>query len=136
MPAELFYMDTEIWVKTPYDADFVESIKVEIPKEYRRWDSEEKVWAVSYLYEDALIHLCETYYDGVVQYGRQAYTPVTQPPQEYATLHLLTSAPREVVMAAYRALSKLYHPDVSQKPDAAEKMKEINIAFDRIMGKS
>jgi hypothetical protein len=136
MPAELFYMDTEIWVKTPYDADFVESIKAEIPKEYRRWDSEEKVWAVSYLYEDDLIRLCKIYYDGVVQYGRQTYATVPQSPQAYATLHLLPSAPREVVMAAYRALSKLYHPDVSQKPDATEKMKEINIAFDRIMSKN
>ncbi len=133
MPAELFYMETEIWVRTPYKAAFVAGIKVVIPKGYRHWDGEEKVWAVSYLYEEKLIRLCQTCFGGVVQYGQQKSTQAIQASPRYQALHLLPSAPGEVVMAAYRALSKLYHPDVSQDPNATEKMKKINVAFDDIM---
>lgn len=135
MPAELFYMDTEIWVRAPYNPGFVVEIKGEIPKEHRRWDAEEKVWAVSYLYERALIRLCRTYLGGVVQYRQGELARAIQPPPAYQTLHLLPSAPREVVLAAYRALSKLHHPDVSSDHNANEVMKNINVAFDEIMGR-
>jgi hypothetical protein len=45
----------------------------------------------------------------------------------YQTLHLLPSAPPEVVKAAYRALATLHHPD---KPGGdGERMKVINDAY-------
>ena len=48
----------------------------------------------------------------------------------YETLHLLDSAPLEVVTAAYRALSLLHHPD--RDGGNEEKMKAINNAIDEI----
>ena len=48
----------------------------------------------------------------------------------YVTLHLLPSAPPEVVKAAYRALATLHHPD---KPGGdGERMKVINDAYRRL----
>lgn len=136
MLAELFYMDTTIWAKTPYVKGFVTLLKDKIPKEYRYWDGEEKVWVVNYSYEVELIALCETYFDGITKYGEKRYiTPSIQSPPAYKILFLTSNAPREVVIAAYRALSKLYHPDVNKEVGANEKMKGINIAFEEIMGR-
>ncbi len=47
----------------------------------------------------------------------------------FTTLHLLPSAPPELVKAAYKTLAKIYHPDV--QGDSA-KMIEINRAFEII----
>lgn len=133
MIAELFYLDTSIWAKTPYNKDFVSALKDKIPKDYRRWDPDEKVWVISYSYENRLIALCSTYFDNIAQYGEKRYTITS--PLPYQTLHLLPTAPKEVVLAVYRALSKLYHPDVSKDINATTKMVKINNAFDEIMGR-
>jgi hypothetical protein len=48
----------------------------------------------------------------------------------YVTLHLLPSAPPEVVKAAYKALATLHHPD---KPGGdGERMRVINAAYRRL----
>ncbi|MFW0859515.1 MAG: DnaJ domain-containing protein [Dehalococcoidia bacterium] len=51
-------------------------------------------------------------------------------PDYYATLQVHPEADREVVVAAYRRLAAKYHPDVSTSPDAAEKMKQLNEAYE------
>lgn len=136
MIAELFYLDTSIWAKTPYNASFVIALKDKIPKGYRHWDSEEKVWVINYCYEEELIAICSMYFKDIAYYGEKKYSSKSiQSSPAYETLHLLPTAPKEVVIATYRALSKLYHPDVSNKPNAMERMKEINVAFDKIMGR-
>jgi len=45
--------------------------------------------------------------------------PTSPLTQAYATLHLLPTAPPEVVQAAHRALVKLHHPDAGGEHDAA-----------------
>ena len=138
MIAELFYMDTTIWARTPYNASFVTELKDRIPKEYRYWDKDERVWVVNYSYEKAILDLCSEYFDRVIKYGKKRYsapTAITSPSPAYQTLHLLPSAPKELIVAAYRVLSKLYHPDINKETNATEKMKRINVAFDEIMGR-
>lgn len=135
MIAEFFYMDTAIWVKAPYKVKFILALKGRIPKDYRYWDASEKVWVVNYSYEKELIALCSTYFSDIAYYGKKKYAKAIQSSPAYQTLHLLPSAPKEVIMAAYRALSKLYHPDVSKDINATEKMVKINIAFEEVMGR-
>jgi curved DNA-binding protein CbpA len=48
----------------------------------------------------------------------------------YDILEINQSASIEVIQAAYRALSKKYHPDLNRSPDALQKMQEINNAKD------
>lgn len=48
----------------------------------------------------------------------------------YENLKVSRDAPPEVIRAAYKALSMLWHPDRSIDPRAAEIMKTINIAHD------
>ncbi len=47
----------------------------------------------------------------------------------YETLQVTPTAEPEVVVAAYRALAKKYHPDRSEAPDAMARMARINVAF-------
>ena len=51
----------------------------------------------------------------------------------YAILGVLPNAESVVSRAAYRALSKLYHPDVYSGNDAAQKMSDINEAYEIIV---
>lgn len=48
----------------------------------------------------------------------------------YEVLQVHPSAEPEVIEAAYKKLAQKYHPDVSNNPAAAERMKKINIAHD------
>jgi curved DNA-binding protein CbpA len=50
----------------------------------------------------------------------------------YAILHVLPSAEDDVIKAAYRALSKRYHPDIftGDKAFATKRMQEINAAYE------
>ena len=52
----------------------------------------------------------------------------------YEILHVVNFAEIEVVRAAYRAVSKLYHPDINPNADP-DIMKKINIAFE-VLGDS
>jgi DnaJ-class molecular chaperone len=61
--------------------------------------------------------------------------PNQPPPQQplaspYQTLYLLPDAPPEVVKASYKALAKLYHPDL--RSGYGDRMVEINRDFDAI----
>lgn len=47
----------------------------------------------------------------------------------YKTLQVHHDAGQDIIDAAYRCLSKMYHPDINKSPLAAERMKDINIAY-------
>lgn len=47
----------------------------------------------------------------------------------YKTLQVHHDAGQDIIDAAYRCLSKMYHPDVNNSPLAVERMKDINVAY-------
>ena len=51
-------------------------------------------------------------------------------PDYYAILQVHHKAEKEVIAAAYRRLAARYHPDVNASPDAAERMKQLNEAYE------
>ncbi|MGQ9552927.1 MAG: DnaJ domain-containing protein [Anaerolineae bacterium] len=51
-------------------------------------------------------------------------------PDLYKILQVDPDAEPEVVEAAYRRLALKYHPDVSTAPDAAERMRDLNMAYE------
>lgn len=48
----------------------------------------------------------------------------------YETLEVSTSATDEEIKKSYRRLARKYHPDINKEPDAEEKFKEINAAYE------
>jgi DnaJ-class molecular chaperone len=54
------------------------------------------------------------------------------PADFYRVLQIDPDAEPEVVAAAYRKLAAKYHPDVNRTPEAADRMREINVAYDTL----
>ena len=48
----------------------------------------------------------------------------------YATLGVGKNASAEEIKSAYRKLAKQYHPDINKEPQAQNKFKEINEAYE------
>ena len=52
------------------------------------------------------------------------------PPDYYAILQVDPRAEKEVIDAAYRRLAAKYHPDVNRQAGAAERMIQLNTAYE------
>ena len=50
-------------------------------------------------------------------------------PDYYTTLQVTPEAEQAVIEAAYRQLARLYHPDMSDAPDAVGRMRALNDAY-------
>lgn len=50
----------------------------------------------------------------------------------YAVLQVMPSAEDEVIRAAYRALAAKFHPDRDSSENAAQRMREINMAYEML----
>lgn len=50
----------------------------------------------------------------------------------YKMLEVHYDAGQEIINAAYRCFSKIYHPDINSEKNAAERMKLINVAYNTI----
>ena len=48
----------------------------------------------------------------------------------YEVLGISKSATEQEIKKAYRSLAKKYHPDVNKEPDAADKFKEVQEAYE------
>jgi curved DNA-binding protein len=53
----------------------------------------------------------------------------------YETLEVASSASDSEIKKAYRKLARQYHPDVNKSPEAEEKFKEINAAYEVLSDK-
>jgi DnaJ-class molecular chaperone len=71
--------------------------------------------------------------DAVIEHAghRPGPQPTRPSDQEYAILHLLPSAPPELVAAAFRCLAKLHHPDVGGDAAAMRRLTDAHAALSR-----
>jgi hypothetical protein len=115
-----------------YNSEMVEAIKVNIPSRQRTWKGDIKQWWFKREAQTAMLALAERYC-GTVRHVQENGDLAPALPAElvaaYRALHLLPSAPPEVVKVAYRVMCKLHHPD---KGGMTREMQRINEAYDRL----
>ena len=142
---------------SPYIDDMVERLR-DLPKPNRRWDSDLKAWVIHYDSLDAAAAIAfEVWGDGEVNHvvwaglpdaandclcghaeaagypgtGRAEYPSGARfDDGPYAILHLLPTAPKDVVKAVRRQHAIMNHPDHGGD---GESMSKINRAYEEIM---
>lgn len=120
-----------------YSPQMVQAIKDNIPSRSRRWCPERKVWWFQAGMLSSIEALARAHC-GSVQYvtdrgdGEAQLVPADQA-AAFKALHLLPSAPDEVVRAAYRAMCKLHHPDAG---GTTREMQRVNEAFGVLAARS
>ena len=122
----------------------IEALKDYVPACNRVYVPERKTWRIDGYAHDCLqgwLAYARSTFNARIEWIGETYEDPEaewKPPKRerpkagdpYQTLHLLPSAPPEVVKAAYRALATLHHPD---KPGGdGERMKVINDAYRRL----
>lgn len=138
MNSQAVYTESGRLVLTfPFSRMFVELLKNTIPYTSREWDPERKAWTIDPPYTDLAIALLVKHFPDAHIGGRPG--PSFRSPRstcsclsrdsDYAKLYVLPTAPPEVIRAAYRALTKMRHPDVG---GSVAVMQELNAAFERV----
>jgi hypothetical protein len=159
MRAFLMREGDRVRVVTPYVPEFVADLKEEIPYYAKTWDRESKNWLVDGEYEETALEVATRYFETTVvvaeaealrreRAARAASAPPPRPDaahstarcaevvrsvyREEAELYLLPGAPLAVIQAAYRAVSKLVHPDLAGESSHA-RMVAVNRAYDLLV---
>ena len=118
----------------PFDAFVVGELKRAVPAPLRTYDPDSKTWTVAGRYVHAVYHVLDRVFGEVeVEGARSGAADHRQRAggDPYEVLHLLPSAPDEVVTVVYRTLARLCHPDCGGEHDA---MVALNQAYDAIGG--
>jgi hypothetical protein len=136
---DLFDGRFEVRVRGSEFSDIIESLKDFIPANYRSFNPDAKAWRifeVHYLrkwlkrlewWDDVKVEWASAKYG----YRRPAEQTWRDPRAEaFKALHLLETAPPELVKAAHKTLAFLHHPD---RGGDLEQMKVINAAADVIL---
>lgn len=118
----------DVILKFPYSQSFIEELKYQIPQSYRTYDADTKTWRIDRFYADEAVSLFYEYFPDAEGSYYTERPAVPALPEWCLTLHVLPTAPRQVVDAAYKALCKLYHPDTAS--GSHEKMKQLNQAVE------
>lgn len=109
---------------TPFVQGFVDQLKDTIPPGHRHWVPEYKGWRISEGWVDAAVEVADEWYDlRFAQEANISHAPAHQ------LLGLLPTADPAVIDAAYRALSKKWHPDAG---GTNERMRDLNLAYERL----
>ena len=110
-------------IYSPFDRAFVDALKD--GTRTRRWDQGAKRWECLALEYERALRLMQRFFDVV---DEPEWRPGRSP---YDVLGVRRDAPMEVIEAAYRAMTKLHHPDMHGY-QATGRMATVNAAMDTI----
>ena len=129
IPRAMYNRAGEVDLRFPFNARLVELLKSEIPARFRSYDPGAKTWTVKTAYASRAVDLLLDHFpDARIERPgtRPEPAPPLTPARPFAVLHLLPTAPPELIDAAYRCLARLWHPDAGGNNDV---MQEINGAY-------
>jgi hypothetical protein len=136
-PTARFRYDGHVVLTFPYSKRLVDQLKAQIPGHARTYDPATKEWTVAPAYAAIALSLLRTTFpDAVTEEPghRTEPQPIRSSDQAYATLHLLPSAPDELIDAAFRVLARQCHPDVAGGDGS--RMRELNDAYADLKAKA
>ena len=116
----------------PFSAFVVDALKRAVPSPLRTYDPDTRTWTVAARYVSGVYHLLDQVFGEVgVEGSRSGAADRGRPTggDPYVVLHLLSTAPPELVTAAHRCLAKLHHPDAG---GSTAVMQRINRAVESI----
>jgi hypothetical protein len=116
-----------IHIRSPYNAQYVSDIKVEIDRSYRKWNPDSKTWSVDVSMLDTLITISERYF--TVNVIEQAVPEVIVEGGHDAYSELLSGLPNDVLKKVYRAIALECHPDKGADPKL---LSAANVAWEKI----
>ena len=126
--ATLWLKDGWIFVRTPYNPDFVSELKSKISASHRKWDPVEKLWKVDPSQDDLLVAIVTKFYgEPTVLEDKEVVTIALTDGDPYGAL--LRLAPDDVLKKVFRLIATSLHPD---KGGPADKMTSANQAWKAI----
>jgi hypothetical protein len=119
----------------PYRAALVDELKSAIPFRFRSYDPKDKTWMIEIPYVDLAIEILLEHYPNAEVPQRARASDSTEAwtggQEDFQVLHLLPTAPSELVDAAYRTLAKLHHPDVGGDATVMRRLTEAHDVLSR-----
>ena len=132
IPRATYTSAGEVKIRFPYHAHVVELVKAGIPAYARSYNAADRTWTVTAAYATHAVDLLVWFFPDarIARPGNRA-GPAPQPStaRPFAVLHLLPSAPPELIEGAYKILARLHHPDVGGDPEA---MRALNDGHDAL----
>jgi hypothetical protein len=104
-------------IEFDFSEAMVSALKEQVPSRQRKWCPDLRQWWFKADVIELVVELARTHC-GDVQH--EALDP-------FATMHLLPTAPPELVTVAYRTLAKLAHPD---RGGDVHRMQALNVAYE------
>ena len=125
----------ELECTIPFQADLIAAWKDAIPFRYRSFDPDTRAWRFWGCYESIAVDLLQRFFPGTDIPTRPAAHASSRGRQRgnnhFEILHLLPSAPSELIDAAYRCLAKQFHPEVRGDPAIMRQLTEAHDALSR-----
>ena len=133
LPQAVINRDGTAVLTFPYCRELVDDIKRTLMSHQRTYNPDTKSWTVTPGSATVAISLLRRYFghDVVVTDLRNQQTPnADQRAKTFAALHLLPTAPPELVKTAYKTLALLSHPD---RPGGdGEQMRALNASYEAL----
>lgn len=106
----------------------IAALKDAIPADYRTFDGDTKSWRITTAGRegfDGWLAYMRAFHKATIEWTEaSAKDTPSSSPDVFAALHLLPSAPPEVVRASYKALAQIHHPDAGGTHEAMLKINE------------
>jgi hypothetical protein len=131
IPRAVFTAAGDVALRFPYNGRLVELLKRKIPSYARQYAPDDKTWTVAAPYAEFAVDLLRRHFPDprIERPGTRPDLHPSSAARPFAVLHLLPSAPPDLIEGAYRILARLHHPDVGGDPEA---MRALNEARDAL----
>jgi hypothetical protein len=120
-----------------YYPPLIQDLKSRVPAAFRRYDPDDgTAWIVMPAFAEVAVTLLLKYFpDTQVEFNREPWAVRDDAQADHlAALHLLPTAPSDLIVAAYRVLAKRHHPDAGGDPATMRRLTEAHDALRRRVG--